>query len=220
MLTYPTSWQDRKAVIAQGVLFIPTFYEHQENNSDLLAGFIGSDLYKEVYMEICSGNGEWITEKALKNPDILWIAVEKKIDRASKILKKAPANLRIVCGDGVLFLDYYLPKSIVSHLFVNFPDPWPKARHAKHRIMNDRFIDLVFDALVPKGKFTFISDDLSYAQITQALFANHPRWKVVYQGVETSLDGYGHSYFGSLWKSKGRSFYRIEQTKADDALLF
>jgi len=86
-LTYPYSWQERRPLIKGGIFYVPDYY--QEHDRSLFPSFETLFGNKHpVHIEYCSGNGEWVIDKALNHPELNWIAVEKKFERVSKFIRK------------------------------------------------------------------------------------------------------------------------------------
>jgi tRNA (guanine-N7-)-methyltransferase len=179
--------------------YIPGHYDYKAKTLPFF------EKEQPIFIEYCSGNGQWISEKAQSNPQINWIAVEKKFERARLIWlnidRHQLSNLTVVCGDGVIFSRYYAPQT--SHVFINFPDPWPKLRHAKHRIIRKEFIDELTKIVEMGGSVTCTTDDEPYAQRMREEFGKHPNWQSAYD--ETHWPDYGPSYFKDLWRKKGRN---------------
>src|SRR4051812_938783 len=132
-LRIPFTWSERHTVFLDKCLYIPSFYEGHSEWRPLL--WEDPELFgnqQPVIVEYCSGNGQWIAERAKQNPHINWVAVEKRFDRASQIWAKMKreniSNIFVVCGDGAIFTRYYAPAKSVSEIYINFPDPWPKLR--------------------------------------------------------------------------------------------
>jgi len=192
-----------------GVLSIPAYFHADK---DELFPSINETLKeaKALHVEICSGNGEWITEKASNNPEIFYIAIEKKFMRVRKIWSKMKnmgiKNLLIVCGMGEDFFQYYLEKGSIDQIFINFPDPWPKTRHAKHRIIKSSFIKPLYDMLKNEGTVTITTDCADYSAEIIDLFKQDPHFENLYKekGYIPLDEGYGGSYFKRLWKDLGR----------------
>src|SRR3984957_20943969 len=103
-LKAPFSWDECKPMIQDRIIYAPqTFHPTEEL---LFPGWNDPSLFGNdhpICIEYCSGNGLWIAEKAEANPEINWIAVEKKIMRVKKIWSKIRnlnlKNLIIVCGE-------------------------------------------------------------------------------------------------------------------------
>jgi len=165
-----------------------------------------------LYVEYCSGNGHWITQQAMLHPQINWIAIELQFERARKIWSKKENlkldNLLIICGEGREVTETYLPKGYIERFFVHFPDPWPKRRHAKHRIMQENFLEHVAHAGAAAAEFIFVTDALPYMEESVQLLSRMSLWKPLLPSpyfIQTTE--YGYSTFAQLWKELGRQFH-------------
>ena len=134
----PCSWEDRRVILDDGILFVPDYFDAYD--SFTFPGWDSPEVFgtqRPVHVEFCSGNGTWIAEKAQQHPDVNWVAIEIRFDRVRKIWSKKKNlgldNLFVVCGEGLRSSHHYFPEGSVDTVYVNFPDPWPKKRHAKHR---------------------------------------------------------------------------------------
>lgn len=162
-------------------------------------------------IEYCSGNGDWIAARALADPTSNWVAVEMIFDRVKKIWSKRQNfginNLFIVCGKGESVTESYIPNESVSEVFINFPDPWPKRRHAKYRIIQAAFIKEIERILIPDATFTFVTDDLDYSNLFIQLMSQFPGFASIYPAPFFSTEnlGYGGSFFDELWRKEGRN---------------
>ncbi len=95
-----------------------------------------------IYIEIGMGKGKFIIENALKYPDINFIGIEKYDSVIAKALQKIPdglTNIRMLRADA-LFIDDIFDHEI-SHLYLNFSDPWPKKRHHLRRLSSRIFLE-------------------------------------------------------------------------------
>ncbi len=215
-LKYPFCWEERKPVIHERVLFIPKFYTEHSGwdfpkwEDPQLFGKTG-----KVFIEFCSGNGAWVAHKAQTQAEDLWLAVEQKFERVRKIWVKlqrqALSNLFVICGEARTFATHYLPASSVDGVFINFPDPWPKAKHAKNRLIQAPFVDELARVLKIGGEAVFATDDFPYAtQIIQEMRQN-PAFAAHFPEpyFVTEWPDYGNSYFDSLWRGKGRTIHYI-----------
>lgn len=116
-------------------------------------------------IEIGSGKGEFITSLAKDHQDIHYIALEKNQDVCYRILEKKEAlelqNLTIILGDAI-HLKTYLEHHLVSRLYLNFSDPWPKKKHHKRRLTEKAFIPIYLDILKDDGILQFRTDHESF----------------------------------------------------------
>ena len=128
-------------------------------------------------VELGSGDGTFIAQYAQRRPDRNFLAVERLLGRLRKIdrkgLRAGLANLRLVRIEASYLLEYLLPPESVHALHVYFPDPWPKRKHRKNRLVNPRFTELAAQALTPGGTVYLRTDDSDYfAQMTAVFAAN------------------------------------------------
>jgi tRNA (guanine-N7-)-methyltransferase len=210
-LKSPFSWKDRRVMVQDRVWYVPDYCDHYE--AFVFPGWDSIDFFGNdhpVNIEYCAGNGTWIAEKALAEPNINWVAVEIQFKRVRKIWSKMKnrnlSNLLIICGEASLATRHYIPSESVNETFINFPDPWPKRRHAKHRIIAPPFLDELYRILKKEGKNTFVTDDKDSSERAIAEFGEHPHFEShlppPYYRME--MEGYGTSFFEELWRSKGK----------------
>lgn len=164
-------------------------------------------------MEYCSGNGDWVVGKALQFPEWNWVAVEKRFDRVRKIWSKmhnqGVKNLLIVCGEAMTFSREYLPDSCVEEIFINFPDPWPKRGHAKHRLIQPSFSEECARVVKQKGNLTLVTDHPDYSSQMIEVMLQSPGWISRFPSPHymTEWPGYGGSFFDTLWRAKGLTIH-------------
>lgn len=162
-----------------------------------------------VMVEYCSGNGAWIAAKAQSEPGLNWIAVEKRFDRVKKIWSKkcnlGLTNLLIVYGEGLFTSRNYFPDQSITGIYVNFPDPWPKRRHARFRLIASPFIKELHRCLSTQGMITLVTDDEKYSQSIIRDFSKESEFASVFPEpfFTHELAEYGTSYFEELWRNQG-----------------
>jgi len=122
---------------------------------------------RPLWLEIGFGGGEHLAEQAAAHPDCGLIGCEPYMTGVARLLAEAEArgltNLRIVVDDARLLLDA-LPDGCLERIFVLFPDPWPKARHHKRRIVNPMTAAQFARLLRPGGELRLATDDMDYAR--------------------------------------------------------
>jgi tRNA (guanine-N7-)-methyltransferase len=123
---------------------------------------------KKIFLELGPGWGEVAVELASKNEDFGYLLVEKKINRVKHIIKNINKNnLRnikiIILNFNWIFEDIFAPNSF-DEILLNFPDPWPKLRHRKHRTFNPEFTNNILNLLMPNGRFRFATDHGGYGR--------------------------------------------------------
>ncbi len=121
---------------------------------------------RRLEVDIGSGMGRFILARAAAHPDVQFIGIERQKQRVHKIAKKAwragLSNIFMVRLEATYVLKYLLPEHCVSRFYLFFPDPWPKRRHAGHRVFNDAFRSLVWSRLLPGGDIQVATDSGDY----------------------------------------------------------
>ncbi len=116
---------------------------------------------RKTYLEIGCGKGKFIIENAIKNPDIDYIAVEKVADVVLLAAEKAKANelknLKFMLCDATELIER-LGKKSVDLIYLNFSDPWPKAKHYKRRLTYKTFLD-IYRTILKDGSAVFFKTD-------------------------------------------------------------
>lgn len=129
-----------------------------------------------IYIEIGMGKGKFITELALRNPDINYIGIEKYSSVLIRAIEKRReldiSNLIFIRMDAENIEDVF-EKGEVDRIYLNFSDPWPKDRHAKRRLTSRQFFARYDKVLVKNGQIEFKTDnrplfDFSMEEIPEA----------------------------------------------------
>lgn len=136
-----------------------------EDGSPLQLGEVQSTLRPRRWLEIGFGGGEHLAEQAAANPDVLLIGCEPYVNGVARLLSliENADNVRVVIDDARLLLKA-LPDRSFEKIFVLFPDPWPKARHQKRRIVNPETLADMARLLKPGGELRLATDIMSYAR--------------------------------------------------------
>ncbi|HFD16519.1 MAG TPA: tRNA (guanosine(46)-N7)-methyltransferase TrmB [Rhodospirillales bacterium] len=130
---------------------------------------------RPVWLEIGFGDGAHLAAQAAAHPGIGFIGVEPFVNGVAALLaridREGLANIRIFTDDARLLLGA-LPDASVARLFVLFPDPWPKRRHHKRRLVNRATVAEFARILTPGGELRLATDDAGYARwMLEALLA-------------------------------------------------
>ncbi len=134
-----------------------------------------------VEVELGSGDGSFLAEYARRHAEHNFIGVERLLGRLRKLDRKGRraglTNLRGVRIESSYFLEYLLPTHSAVALHIYFPDPWPKRKHRRHRLINERFPALARQALAPGGTVYLRTDDASYFEQMTGVFAADPAFR-------------------------------------------
>ena len=132
----------------------------------------------QVWLEIGFGGGEHLAEQAARRPDALLIGCEPFLNGVGSALRhveeRALANVRLHAGDARAVVTA-LPDASVDRVFILFPDPWPKARHHKRRLIQPDVLADLARVLKPGGRFRFVTDWKDYAAWTLERGLREPR---------------------------------------------
>jgi tRNA (guanine-N7-)-methyltransferase len=131
-------------------------------------------LAQPLEIELGSGDGSFLLAYAQQHPEWNFIGVERLLGRIRKLDRKGRRlglrNLRGVRIECAYFLEYLLPAHTADALHIYFPDPWPKKKHRKYRLVGDRFPSLSQRALKPAGCVHLRTDDTDYFEQMTAVF--------------------------------------------------
>lgn len=120
-----------------------------------------------VFLEIGFGNGESLATIAARHPEHNYLGVEVHTPGVGHLLLKLAetgcSNVRVARMDAIEMLRQAIPANSLSGVFLFFPDPWPKQRHHKRRIVQPAFLELVLRALKPGGTLHMATDWQHYA---------------------------------------------------------
>ena len=133
-----------------------------------------------VILEIGFGSGAATTATAAAALGTGFLAVDIHTPGVGDLLQclrdAGLTNVRVMEADALLVLERMITPRSLSGVRTLFPDPWPKARHHKRRIVQPAVLDLVRDRLIPGGEWHLATDWPHYAEWIMECFASDPRW--------------------------------------------
>jgi len=171
----------------------------------------------DVVIEIGFGNGESLWQMARSEPDTDFIGIEVHKPGVGHLLlaleEHLITNVRIAATDAVTFLQQRVAPGNLAGARIYFPDPWPKKRHHKRRLIQPDFVDLLARLIKPDGVLHLATDWQPYAQhMREVLLANHkfvnlspnrafcerPHWRP-YTKYEKRAERLGHNVYDLLF---------------------
>lgn len=115
----------------------------------------------EIWVEIGMGKGGFTIKQAINNPNVNILGVEKypsvQVIPLKNVEESNVSNLKFVSGDAI-HINEWFNDGEVDKIFINFPDPWPKERHAKRRLLYKDFLNNFYNVLKPGGWIEFKTD--------------------------------------------------------------
>ncbi len=167
-------------------------------------------------VDVGSGKGRFLLARALENPNTNYWGIERQQGRVLRTAKKAHRlrlqNVRITRVDAVEGITALVPDKNVSAFYIFFPDPWPKRRHHRRRLIGPSFMDLIVNKLTDDGCVHFASDHQDYAEAVQHCFSNDSRFSRIdpFQPSEQE-----RTNFEILFANQGKPISRLSIQKAN-----
>ncbi len=174
---------------------------------------------KNSALEIGFGEGEFIVEVAKNNPNWNYLGIEIKYFRYKKALKlvlnQNIRNIKLIHFDADLAVEQVFAANIFDRVYINFPDPWPKDRHKKHRIINNNFLDNLYNIMKEQGILEFTSDHLDYVTHTIEHFDSHNKFSNIFskQGYSHLIENRPQTKFEKEFLDKKRQIYYLSFKK-------
>ena len=133
-------------------------------------------------LEIGFGNGEHLLKQAIQFPEHDFIGIEVWLPGIGTLLRQAKdvgiTNLRVVKADAALYISDYLPHACLNQVWILFPDPWPKRKHQKRRLITGEFLHLLALKTQINAKMYLSTDWAHYAQGILRLGLASPEFQV------------------------------------------
>jgi tRNA (guanine-N7-)-methyltransferase len=172
---------------------------------------------KKFFLEIGAGWGEVAIQLACENPDIGYVLIEKKINRVQHILKEIQrnelTNIKILLLNVNWFFGDVFRESQFSEILMNFPDPWPKLRHRKHRSFNSDFIQSILKLLTSRGRFRFATDHGGYGRSALRILRKNTFDEMDQFSFFLKRPDIPKSYFENLKIKENKRIYYLEYFK-------
>jgi tRNA (guanine-N7-)-methyltransferase len=179
------------------------------------AGFIRLDLHElfgntnPTILEIGSGKGRFLIATAMEHPALNLIGVEKSLHYhrliRDRVAKRALTNIRLINHDAFLVLRDMIPDASLREVHIYFPDPWPRKREQKRRIIRAEVLREIRRVLVEGGMGIYVTDHREYfeaaAPVVEAEFRSERR---VPQPEDPPRTNYEAKY-----REEGREIYEI-----------
>ncbi|MDE5415860.1 tRNA (guanosine(46)-N7)-methyltransferase TrmB [Alkalihalobacterium chitinilyticum] len=168
-----------------------------------------------IHIEVGTGKGQFLTRMGQANPNINYIGIEKYTSvihsAMENVRNEAVDNVKLLNKD-VLNLGDYFQDGEIDRVYINFTDPWPKARHEKRRLTHEGFLNLYESVLKPNGEIHFKTDNQALFEYSLHSFS---KYGLILNKV--SLDLHNSDMVGNImteyeekFSSKGMRIYRCE----------
>jgi tRNA (guanine-N7-)-methyltransferase len=132
--------------------------------------------------EVGCGHGHFLAAYAAAHPDRLCVGIDLSAERIGRAERKRSraglANLHFIQAEAGAFLEALPESARITEIYVLFPDPWPKRRHHKNRLMQETFMKAVAARAGEGARLYFRTDDESYFTYTEGVVKGLPSWRL------------------------------------------
>ena len=139
-------------------------------------------LSQNISLEIGCGKGHWLSAYAAANPDELCVGIdlisERVRDSQRRAKNKNASNAHFLKAEALEFLEAMPRDTRLGKIFIFFPDPWPKERHHKRRLMQHEFLDYIRQFANAGTKLYFRTDYREYFDWTTEVINENSNWKI------------------------------------------
>jgi tRNA (guanine-N7-)-methyltransferase len=168
-----------------------------------------------VEMEIGSGKGGFLLGRARALPERGFLGIEwaNKYFRyaADRMVRWGVGNVRLIRADAAHLVRHHLPPESLALLHIYHPDPWPKTRHHKRRLIQPPFLAAAVTALKPGGRIAIQTDHAEYFEQIQQVLKQEPRLRIV--SFDIAEAGVSNGQVGTNFEVKylreGRAIFQI-----------
>ncbi len=172
-----------------------------------------------VELEIGTGKGTFLTDQAKARPEVNFFGIEwaRWFWRyaSDRLRRNDCLNSRMVRADAGFFFREFVPPESLSVIHVYFPDPWPKKRHHKRRLIQEGFLPLLNQALQSGGRLQIVTDHQDYFEQIERVVKGSTLQVIEYNRPGSAADGeFVGTNFERKYRREGRPSYAIAATKS------
>lgn len=165
-----------------------------------------------VILEIGSGKGRFLLNSAATRPDRNFVGIERSLHYYRVIVRRLEraghGNARIINHDAFPVLSRMIPDNSISEVHIYFPDPWPRPRERKRRLVHEETLEEIWRVLVPGGFGFYVTDHAEYFEKSKPLLARF--FEVEWGEVES---GQPRTNYEAKYREQGRPIYELRFRK-------
>jgi tRNA (guanine-N7-)-methyltransferase len=177
----------------------------------------------ELALEIGFGYGDFLIQMAKERPDLNYVGIEIKRNRFKRavntFLKQKINNVKLLHMDATMALHEVFKPSTFIEVYINFPDPWPKDRHKKHRIINNSFLDKLSKIMKPRGLLEITSDHRDYIEHMLTVFDQNSGFKNSFEspGYTNTLTNRPLTKYEIEYRMEGREIFYLSYANQNNS---
>jgi tRNA (guanine-N7-)-methyltransferase len=166
-----------------------------------------------LVLELGFGRGEFLIDLARRAPDVAHVGVEisrkRVLKQARRLARMELGNVRLVHGRGEDAVAELFGPASLEAVWINFSDPWPKARHHRRRLVQAPLVAAIGERVVPGGVLHVATDDVRYAEHIDAVLAAEPRLENAYapEPFRREVEGRTPTAYELAWRAEGRPLH-------------
>lgn len=168
---------------------------------------------RPVILEIGSGKGRFLISTAVERPDVNVIGIEKSLHYfrviRDRLLKRGLTNVRLINFDAFPVIQKMLPDASIAEIHVYFPDPWPRKREQKRRIIRPEVLEEFDRVLAPEGSGIYVTDHREYFEAAAPLIESR-------FPAERRIPGPGdppRTNYEAKYRAEGREIFEVRFRK-------
>ncbi len=165
-----------------------------------------------VELEVGIGKGRFLIERAKTHPNLNFIGIEWAnfyyVLATSRAGRQKISNIRFLRDDAKHTFEKALGNRCLQGIHVYFPDPWPKKRHKKRRLIQTSFLDQVLRVLHPQGFLSLVTDHADYFQHMKTVINKHPAFEIAEESVAKEIQEAETNYH-LKFREEGRTIHSI-----------
>lgn len=166
---------------------------------------------RPLEIDLGCGDGSFLLGMAEHHPERDFLGVERLLGRVRKVCRKLTRrgvdNARVLRLDSKYLVEWLLPPGSVSRIHLLCPDPWPKVRHHRRRLVQVGFLEAVRRALTPDGEFLFMTDHPAYHEWALEKVEEFAGFTLLPWEEESFF--YPKTDFQLQWEAEGKSMMRL-----------
>ena len=173
------------------------------------SGFMRLDLPRPAVLEIGSGKGRFLIASAIERPDVQFIGIEKSLHYhrviRDRVLKRGLTNVLLINHDAFVVLQKMIPDASIAEVHIYFPDPWPRKREQKRRIIRPDALTEIRRVMTPGASGIFVTDHREYYEVAAPLIAHFFRSEARIPGPDDAP----RTNYEAKYRAEGREIFEV-----------